>query len=68
MSDLVLAVLLVTVGALPYWVAGRLVIPSRERLPWTELDWAGHWTTLRRGADVLRPRGPWTGYADQDPR
>lgn len=48
--DLLFVALLVSVGCLPWWVAGRLVIPARERVPFEEMDGLMRLGTLRRGA------------------
>lgn len=59
--DLLFVALMLCLGHLPWWVAGRLTIPARERLPLEEMDGPARRGTLRRGAtwwaDTLA-RGP----------
>ncbi|WP_109473220.1 hypothetical protein [Ornithinimicrobium cavernae] len=49
-TQLFLLVALAACSLAPWWVAGRLTIPQRERLAWAEMDRATRVATLRRGA------------------
>lgn len=57
-----ISVLMLTASALAvlgvYTAIGRLAIPPQERLPLSELGWAGWTHTVRRGFAVSADRPP----------